>query len=245
MYPQIRFGATDGFVPVSNQPILMLSALTGTGKSTALSALSNTGASFDLSRLPARRDLADFIIIPTGQALVNDSIAPVTNREDRFLYTRIFAEHFDGGMASIYSALYCTACDFPLLSEGIRGAMEIAYALEHCVGWHILELTVNPVTRLRRLSSRSDSFDQANSTYDLAFLPETYHAEVTDLLNSGDISAKALTIMRAESENYGLMPYGVQHDRYHMLAVDDIAPQTVANTLVKILQRMSPDAQNP
>ena len=47
------------------------------------------------------------------------------------------------------------------LSEGIRGENEIRYALSHFPRWRIVELALHPLTRLRRLSGRKESFDRA------------------------------------------------------------------------------------
>lgn len=243
-YPNIRLSPENGFVSVVNLPVLMLVALTGTGKTTTLNALTeNYGALFQVDLLPARRDLANFIIIPTAQVLAGDAIQPVSNREDRFRYTGLFAQYFEGGMAAVYAALFCTPTTTPIISEGIRGAQEIRYALVHCTGWQIVELSLHPMTRLQRLSSRNDAFDQVNGSDDLSFLPASLHEQVQNLMSQHLISAKAIAIMRAESQNYGLMSYSEAHERYVNLAIDGLNPQQVSAEIAKIIEtRMVTDA---
>ena len=55
--------------------------------------------------MPSRRELADWIAIPTAQALLGDPLALVSDRVRRFAYTRTFAEHVPGGMAAAFSWL--------------------------------------------------------------------------------------------------------------------------------------------
>ena len=244
-YLQIRLTSEAGYDRLSHLPVLMLVALTGTGKTTALNALSTRYEDkYDGNRLPSRRHLADFIIIPTAQALAGETIQPITDREQRFHYTRLFSNQVEGGMASIYASLCCRESTVPLISEGIRGHQEIKYALSYCPSWQVMELSLNPVTRLQRLSSREDRFDEAVGTDDLSFLPDNFQDAVREDLTNRQISPKALTIMRAEAQNYSLMPYERTHERYHCLAVDELSPSDIADEIATLLHGMNPDATN-
>ena len=143
-------------------------------------------------------------------------------------------------MAAAFSWLNL-ADDFDglLFSEGIRGESEIRYALEKFPRWQIVELTLNPLTRLRRLSGRSEEFDRAGGTADLSFLPNEWQAEAEALFNAGEISAKALAIVRAEAASYGFNPFAntEAYASYHRVNVDCCTPNEVAAAVVGILDR--------
>ena len=51
-------------------------------------------------------------------------------------------------------------------------------------------------------------------------------------------STKALTIMRAESENYGLLPFadGESYANYHRIDTDDLTPEQVAQAVHHIMK---------
>ena len=118
--------------------------------------------------------------------------------------------------------------------------MRLAYALcRHFPRWQIVELTLNPLTRLRRLSSRNAAFDQADGTADLSFLPREMQAEAHELFRAGEISEKALSISRAEAANYGILPYaaGDEYSNYHRLEVDGCSPEMVADAVIEIVGR--------
>lgn len=240
-YPLVRLSPGVGSHALAEHKLLMLVALTGTGKSTALDLLRRRlGLSDHI--LPSRRELTDWVLFPLAQALADEPIAPVRDRVQRFAITRRFAKQVEGGMAAIFSWLYL-ADEAPdvILSEGIRGPNEVRYALGQFPRWQIVELTLNPLTRLRRLSSRKDAFDQAEGTADLSFLPEALHAEARELYRAGEISDKALSICRAEAQNYGWQPFVAAGARgnYHQLDVDGCAPQEVADAVFDIMNRQA------
>ena len=161
-YPLASLFSRAGFRPLGDQTLLMLVALTGTGKSTTLKLLRQRLSGCSTAAIPSRREIADWIAIPTAQTLAGEPIVPLPDRKLRFAYTRKFAEHVPGGMAAAFSWLYVADDrDQVLLSEGIRGESEIRYALRHFPRWRIIELSLNPLTRLRRLSGRRDDFDRA------------------------------------------------------------------------------------
>ena len=109
----------------------------------------------------------------------------------RFSYTRSFAERVPGGMAAVFSWLYLADSFTDLIfSEGIRGENEIRYALTRFPAWQIVELTLDPLTRLRRLSERRDRFDRALGDADLSFLPCDLRDEAQAMLEAGEIERR-------------------------------------------------------
>ena len=99
-YPLASLVGGDGFRPLGEQALLMLVALTGTGKSTTLDLLRARLGSRSLDVIPTRRELADWIAIPMAQTLAGEPIELIRDRRRRFAYTRRFAEQVprrDGG----------------------------------------------------------------------------------------------------------------------------------------------------
>lgn len=239
-YPDVSLQADDAFLPLAEQSITMLVALTGTGKSTTINQLMASGVRAEqLNALPSRREVADWIAIPTAQVLQGETIQAVKDRVARFHYTKVFADHVAGGMARAFSWLrYRGDHEQVLISEGIRGANEITFVLENFPKWQVVELALNPVTRLRRLTSREDVFDKAEGAGDVEFLPENVQDEVLGLVEAGEISRKALTIMQAEAGNYGLYAYGESgvHPNYHCIEVDGMDVDAVAGAVLRIMK---------
>ena len=237
-YPLVSLDERSDMSSLADRQVFMLVALTGTGKSTTLKLLRARPCQADI--IPTRRELADWVAIPMAQALAGEPIEPIRDRARRFAYTRRFAKQAPGGMAAVFASLHIAdehgSC---LLSEGIRGQQEIAYALEHCARWQVIELTLNPLTRLRRLSGRHDAFDLADGTADLSFLPRGSQAEARALLQTGEISKRTLGIVKAEAANYGFEPFagGDCHANYHRVAVDGLSPGAVADAVTGIIQR--------
>ena len=238
-YPLASLFSRAGFRPLGDQTLLMLVALTGTGKSTTLKLLRQRLSGCSTAAIPSRREIADWIAIPTAQTLAGEPIVPAPDRKLRFAYTRKFAEHAPGGMAAAFSWLYLAdEFDGLLLSEGIRGESEIRYALRHFPRWRIIELSLNPLTRLRRLSGRREAFDRADGTTDLSFLPRALRAEAARLSKDGEISAQALAIVRAEAVNYGFDPFtdGRGYANYHHIDVDGLSPAQVAEAVLGTME---------
>lgn len=241
-YPQVSLFDGAGCHALGEHRLLMLVALTGTGKSTTLDILRAGLSPAGADVIPTRRELTDWVLFPQAQALADEPIAPVTDRVQRFAITRRFARQVEGGMAALFSWLTIKDdAPAPLLSEGIRGPNEVGYALRHFPRWQIVELTLHPLTRLRRLSGRNEDFDQACGTADLSFLPGELRAEARALLQAGEISEKALSICRAEAENYGAQPFvaGGVRGNYHRLDVDGCPPAMVADAVLDIMQRQA------
>lgn len=241
-YPLVSLAAGDGRQALGQRALLMLVALTGTGKSTTLDTLRARLGGTGQGIIPSRRELADWIAIPMAQALAGAPIEPIRDRRRRFACTRRFAEQVPGGMAAAFSWLYLAAnCDEGLLSEGIRGDDEIRYALAHFPRWRIVELTLNPVTRLCRLSARRDAFDRAGGGADVSFLPRRWREEAKALVKAGEITAEALAIVKAEAANYGFDPFaeGRAHPNYHRVAVDGLSPGDVAEAVIRLCERQA------
>ncbi|MCY3779548.1 MAG: hypothetical protein OXG78_04490 [Chloroflexi bacterium] len=239
-YPLVSLFEGAGRHPLEEHPLLMLVALTGTGKTTALELLRRRLGLASAEVIPSRRELTDWVLFPLAQALADEPIAPVTDRVKRFAMTRRFARQVEGGMAAIFSWLYLAdEMRALLLSDGIRGPNEVAYALRHFPRWQIVELTLHPMTRLRRLSGRNDGFDQAGGSEDLSFLPLDLQSQARDLLRAGEISAKAISITSAEAQNYGRQPFVMEADypNYHRLDVDGCSPEAVADAVADIARR--------
>lgn len=238
-YPLVRLVGGDGFRPLGEQALLMLVALTGTGKSTTLDMLRARIDGAGMGLIPSRRELADWIAIPMAQALAGERIKPIKDRRRRFGYTRRFAEQVPGGMAAVFSWLaIADGYDGCLLSEGIRGENELRYALKNFPRWRIVELTLHPLTRLRRLSGRRDDFDRAGGSADISFLPSGLQREARALVHAGQITREALAIVQAEAANYGFDPFVDRREyaNYHRVAVDDLSPDDVAEAVMRIIE---------
>lgn len=245
-YPHITFEASSDSTPLSQYPVLMLVAFTGTGKTTTLDALSQqkqAGIVDYRADLPTRRELADFFVIPSAQIILGDAIHPVKDRVQRFHYTRTFADHIAGGMATVYSQLHITQQRerLPFVSDGIRGSQEIACALRMCPQWHITELFIDTIERLKRLSYRNDRFDMVAADETVNFLPESLQAQVKSALSRHEITPNALTIVQAEAKNYGLTPYSNNDNnpRYHALHSDSLSPKSVAHHISNHLKALA------
>lgn len=248
-YPNVRLGPEPGYTPLAEMPVCMVVGLTGTGKSTTLDQVAAMREGDILQYhddIPTRRDLADLVIIPTAQVISGEPVRPVKDRAARFGYTGKFANEFDsGGSATAYGWLhYRWDGHTPLLSDGLRGPGEIAHALAGYPRWHIIELWVDPVTRLGRLSHRNDAFDHvadAAADLDLSFLNADQQGRARRLLASGEISAKAIITARAEAHNYGGEPYDRANTtaNYHCLMIDDLMPDDVAGQVARIVERMA------
>lgn len=237
-YPLASLLPRAGFRPLGDHGMLMLVALTGTGKSTTLKAMRQRMDQRGAGPMPSRREIADWIAIPTAQTLACEPIGPVHDRRLRFAYTRKFAEQVPGGMAAAFSWLYLAdESDGHLLSEGIRGESEIRYALRHFPRWQVIELSLNPLTRLRRLSKRRDDFDRTGGRADISFLPSGLQREALALVKAGEITGEALAIVQAESVNYGFDPFaaGRGYANYHLIDVDGLSPAAVAEAALGIM----------
>ena len=237
-WPQVRLEPEAGFQPLGTLPLRMVCGLTGSGKSTTLAALQQSGRWQYRDDLPSRRDLADLVIIPAAQVHSGQAIQPVRDRAGRFRWTRYFAQQIcSGGSAAAFSWLrYQHDGQSPLLSEGLRGAREIDAALQRFPRWRIVELWLDPLTRLQRLSGRDEAFDAlATGAADLAYLPAAQRERAAALLAEGRISARALVIAGAEARNYGDAPFGGAAADYRCLHMDALTPEAAARAAGEFL----------
>jgi len=171
LIPGIGFGfsAVDVWLPLVEQPLLILVGLTGVGKSTLVKALSDTQLNFTL--LPNRRTLTDRFIIPTVRQIdgvVTDD--DLTCRVTRFSYTRRYKQLFPEGMVYVLSQLQINPerlC-FPLLFDGLRGKLEVKYASELLPNSQFIVLEAPNSVRLERLLTRQDSFDRIGQSSPIA-----------------------------------------------------------------------------
>ena len=91
-YPLVSLEECAGLRALGQHPLLMLVALTGTGKSTTLELLQNRLGTDCADVIPSRRELTDWILIPLAQALADEPLAQVPDRVQRFAITRRFRE---------------------------------------------------------------------------------------------------------------------------------------------------------
>ncbi|MBX3001247.1 MAG: hypothetical protein KF893_22190 [Caldilineaceae bacterium] len=201
-------------------PLLVLVGVTGVGKSTTLKALAEIGQRFTL--LPDRRALTDDTIIATLQREDGLPPQPVTDRVQRFDYTRRYRERYPGGMAHALTQLRVDArmAEEALCFDGLRGAEEVRYAAAHLSRARFLVLDAPDRLRVERLLGRADSFDRVENknsqptlsagTLDLPGIDEIFSAEdqraLLSLVERGEVSAEdlraKLTIVIAERRNY-------------------------------------------
>ena len=231
-YPHIRLSPSADCLPLGDVPLPMLVGLTGCGKSTTLALLGAGGG------IPSRREVADCVAIPFAQILAGEALNPVQDRARRFALTRQFAKTVPGGMATAFSWLQLRRdCRLSLLTEGLRGDVELRHALRHFPRWQVIELALPPLTRLRRLSNRQDQFDQADGAARLDFLPLDMRDKARALLDAGEITRRALAIMRAEARNYGVHAFddGARYANYQRLDVAGMRPELVASAVREML----------
>lgn len=201
-------------------PLLILVGVTGVGKSTTLKALAEIGHPFAL--LPDRRALTDDTIIAALQREDGLPPQPVTDRVQRFDYTRRYRERYPGGMAHALTQLRVDAARTgdPLCFDGLRGAEEVRYAAAHLPLARFLVLDAPDRLRVERLLGRADGFDRVENNgsgatlstgmLDLPGIGELFSVEeqraLLALVERGevaidDLRAK-LTIVIAERRNY-------------------------------------------
>lgn len=152
-----------GWRAIVELPLVVLVGVTGVGKSTLLQEMAQHGAEYLL--LPDRRDLTDQLIIGAMQAADSLPIAPVTDRGQRFAYTRRYRERFPGGMAHALTQLWVSD-DAPdlLVFDGLRGANEVTYAAGALPNARFVMLDAPDIVRLQRLLGRGDAFDRIATT---------------------------------------------------------------------------------
>ena len=73
-YPLVSLEECAGLRALGQHPLLMLVALTGTGKSTTLELLQRRLGTGCADVIPSRRELTDWILIPLAQALADEPL---------------------------------------------------------------------------------------------------------------------------------------------------------------------------
>lgn len=205
----------------SDLPLLVLVGVTGVGKSTTLAALTEAGCTVTL--LPDRRRLTDELIIPAVQAADGEAPHPVTDRTQRFDYTRRYRQLHRGGMAHALTQLQVAPDAHPglLCFDGLRGVEEVRYAAEHLPLACFVVLDAPDPLRVQRLLGRGDAFDRVTlqsgqgaisdlRLHDLPGVESVFNAEeqaaLLALVETGEVELAALrdkvAIVVAERRNY-------------------------------------------
>jgi hypothetical protein len=260
--------APDGWHAVANSPLLIWVGLTGVGKTTTQEALRQEMAGIEL--LPNRRQLTDQLIIAHMQQIDGRTVEAVGDRLDRFAYTRRYRELYPGGMAHALSCLWVDGAIHAgqLLFDGLRGADEVGYAIDHLPKAFFIMLDAPDSVRVRRLLGRQDSFDQigvelpsSRSATDDRFsalgLPEAntlfseYEAaELFDLVDRGEVSSQdlqaRLRIVLEERQNYD--PAATRRtlfdhapERHLLIDTTQDSAEDAAKAVAHLLQGEGPD----
>jgi hypothetical protein len=158
-HPLARWASSD-WRPLSELPLIILVGVTGVGKSTLLAQLTAQG--FAHRMLPDRRDLTDRLIIAQMQTEAGESVAPVSDRRQRFAYTRAYREKYPGGMAHALAQLWIAAeaASERWIFDGLRGANEVTAAAAQLPAARFVLLDAPDLVRVQRLLGRNDAFDQ-------------------------------------------------------------------------------------
>lgn len=173
----------EGWLPLMEQPLLILVGVTGVGKSTVTQALAQAGLAFSL--LANRRALTDLFIIPT---IVRMDARIARNhpscRVERFYYTRRYKELFPAGMVHVLSQLqiHPLYVRSPIIFDGLRGEQEATYAVKLLPQARFIILEAPDYIRLQRLLIRNDAFDRvAKSHGPSADLQGRHNKDLIDL----------------------------------------------------------------
>lgn len=164
--PGLAYGnpVPTGWQSIRAMPLLILVGVTGVGKSTTLEQLHQRALRFAL--LPDRRALTDQLIIGYLQAVDGQPVQLVTDRRERFAYTRRYHQLFPGGMSHALSQLVIDTTRYNewLLFDGLRGEAEVAHAVRTLPHARFVALNAPDLVRVQRLLGRSDRFDHIRST---------------------------------------------------------------------------------
>ncbi len=199
-------------------PLLIFVGVTGVGKSTTLAALESAGGQFTL--LPDRRTLTDAVIIPAVQRADGEALRPITDRTQRFDYTRRYRERYPGGMAHALAQLPIAVDGMGTLCfDGLRGAEEVAHAAEILPLARFVVLDAPDTVRVERLLNRADAFDQVgqkathrvaadlldmpgvDAVFDAAAQEHLRGLVASGAVDAADLRAKVVIVV-AERQNY-------------------------------------------
>ncbi len=158
----LSLSGAEGWLPLIEQPLLILVGVTGVGKSTVTAALAQAG--LVMSHLANRRVLTDLFIIPTIVRLEarEDRSGNPSCRVKRFYYTRRYKELFPAGMVHVLSQLQVNPRQVPppFLFDGLRGEQEVQHAVQLLPQARFIVLEAPDYVRLQRLLIRQDAFDR-------------------------------------------------------------------------------------
>lgn len=157
---------SEGWLPLMEQPLLILVGVTGVGKSTVTQALAQAGLAFSL--LANRRALTDLFIIPTIVRMdAQGGRGNPSCRVERFYYTRRYKELFPAGMVHVLSQLQIHPLQVrsPIIFDGLRGAQEVKYAVKLLPQARFIVLEAPDYIRLQRLLIRNDAFDRVAQSH--------------------------------------------------------------------------------
>lgn len=184
---QIGAGAPPpaGWLSIRELPLLIFVGLTGVGKSTTLAELQKGPDPWAL--LPDRRALTDALILPEVQRWAGLPVTPITDRGERFAYTRRYRERYPGGMVHALTTLWVQAQTPSLtwLFDGLRGANEVSAAAQSLPQARFVVLTAPDAVRVQRLLGRQDAFDQIASATSIP-LPGSATAPLPENASASD-----------------------------------------------------------
>ncbi len=195
-----------GWLSFSDTSLLVLVGVTGVGKSTTLASLLRGRRA---TLLPDRRELTDKLMIASMQLADGAPVAPVTDRAQRFAYTRRYRDTHPGGMADALLELSIAPelAQKLLIFDGLRGANEVQSACMALPKAHFVMLDAPDAVRVVRLLGRSDPFDRverilpdpSGAPFQALGLDEAAHlftleeqAMLLGLVDSGRVSADDL-----------------------------------------------------
>lgn len=186
--PDLAIGAAPpNWQPIANLPLIVLVGVTGVGKSTLLAQLTQQGLTHRL--LPDRRALTDQLIIARMQAEAGEPVAPVSDRRQRFAYTRAYRAKYPGGMAHAVAQLWVASATMTTcwIFDGLRGANEVTAAATALAQARFVMLDAPDIVRIQRLLGRNDAFDQV--TLERTNQPQAGYElpEAADLLSRQEI----------------------------------------------------------
>jgi hypothetical protein len=149
---------------IQQASLLIVVGVTGVGKSTTLGKLAELRLPYSL--LPNRRELTDRLIIAAMQADEGLAVRSVTDRRQRFDYTRRYREKYPGGMSHALAQLQIepSLTAQTQLFDGLRGVDEVAHAVAVLPKAKFVVLHAPDAERVRRLLARNDAFDQTSAT---------------------------------------------------------------------------------
>ncbi|MBN3927630.1 AAA family ATPase [Nostoc sp. NMS4] len=155
----VGFPVPKDWLPITSFPLLIIVGMTGVGKSTITKALAEEGLNFTL--LPNRRVLTERVIIAPMLKMQEKLVQPHC-RIKRLTYTRLYREHFPGGMGHILASLHINPqqVNSMLVFDSLRGENEVCYAAKALKNAKFVMLTAPNKVRLERLLKRHDSFDK-------------------------------------------------------------------------------------